>query len=158
MRTSHFCDVNISKHKECLAKQTCQFWLVFFFKIIYEKGQKSMQYFLVFFFKMVLTLDLKVDYFAWFNPWSNLNNSSESESAFLEGRMVSIAQYCLSIFKKQFKQILSLKVFRRVSYITIFLLINKYIDIKTFDWLKMCICINHLVSLCRRPAYSFKPI
>lgn len=132
----------------------------FFFKIIYEKGQKSMQYFLVFFFKMVLTLDLKVDYFAWFNPWSNLNNSSESESAFLEGRMVSIAQYCLSIFKKQFKQILSLKVFRRVSYtcITIFLLINKYIDIKTFDWLKMCICINHLVSLCRRPAYSFKPI
>lgn len=130
----------------------------FFFKIIYEKGQKSMQYFLVFFFKMVLTLDLKVDYFAWFNPWSNLNNSSESESAFLEGRMVSIAQYCLSIFKKQFKQILSLKVFRRVSYITIFLLINKYIDIKTFDWLKMSICINHLVSLCRRPAYSFKPI
>lgn len=132
----------------------------FFFKIIYEKGQKSMQYFLFLFFKMVLTLDLKVDYFAWFNPWSNLNNSSESESAFLEGRMVSIAQYCLSIFKKQFKQILSLKVFRRVSYtcITIFLLINKYIDIKTFDWLKMCICINHLVSLCRRPAYSFKPI
>lgn len=122
-----------------------------------KKGKKSMQYFL-FFFKIVLTLDLKVDYFAWFNPWSNLNNSSESESAFLEGRMVSIAQYCLSISKKQFKQILSLKVFRRVFYIIIFLLINKYIDIKTFDWLKMCICINHLVSLCRRPAYSFKPI
>lgn len=152
MRTSHFCDVNISKHKECLAKQTCQFWLVFFFRDNLWKRAKEHAIFFGFFFKMVLTLDLKVDYFAWFNPWSNLNNSSESESAFLEGRMVSIAQYCLSIFKKQFKQILSLKVFRRVFYITIFLLINKYIDIKTFDWLKMCICINHLVSLCRRPA------
>lgn len=93
---------------------------------------------------MVLTLDLEVDYFAWFNPWSNLNNSSESESAFLEGRMVSIAQYCLSIFKKQFKQILSFKDFRRVFYITIFLLINKYIDIKTFDWK----CVYVLTILC----------
>lgn len=132
--------------------------IIFFFKDNLWKRAKRACNIFCFFFKIVLTLDLKVDYFAWFNPWSNLNNSSESESAFLEGRMVSIAQYCLSISKKQFKQILSLKVFRRVFYITIFLLINKYIDIKTFDWLKMCICINHLVSLCRRPAYSFKPI
>lgn len=130
----------------------------FFKKIIYEKRQKRACNVVGIFFKIVLPLDLKVDYFACFNPWSSLNHSSESESAFLEGRIVSVAQYCLSIFKKQFKQILSLKGFWRFFLITTFLLINKYIDIKTFDWLKMFICIHHLVSLRRRPAYSFKPI
>lgn len=81
-----------------------------------KKGKKEHAMLLGFFFKIVLPLDLKVDYFACFNPWSSLNHSSESESAFLEGRIVSVAQYCLSIFKKQFKQILSLKGFWRFFF------------------------------------------
>lgn len=91
-----------------------------------KKGKKEHAMFLGFFFKKVLTLDLKVDYFACFNPWSSLNHSYETESAFLEGSMVSIAQFCLSVFKKQFKQILSLKGFLRVFF-NYFFLVNQQI-------------------------------